>query len=51
MDGRHHRGRQPPARIWSEDLRSEKLSRALLSDHMEALYEARLVAATQGAKA
>jgi hypothetical protein len=31
---------KPPAKIWSQDLKPEKISRGLLSDHMEALYVA-----------
>jgi hypothetical protein len=41
---------RPPAKIWSQDLKPEKISRALLSDHMEALYVALALQPLQAAR-
>lgn len=41
---------KPPAKILSQDLKPEKISRALLSDHMEALYVALALQPLQAAR-
>jgi hypothetical protein len=41
---------KPPAKIWSQDLKPEKIRRALLSDHMEALYVALALQPLQAAR-
>ena len=39
-----------PAKIWSQDLKPEKISRGLLSDHMHALYVALALQPLQAAR-